>query len=362
MGMLKTIERSIRRAILSLLRSPSPLKENDYQSFNKDRTKPLRILLIRADRIGDVIISTPTIHLLRKHFPDSRIDVLLGHKNGFTAPLIPDIDNHYILEKSPLKWVGLFNRLRKDRYDLAINLHLKPSGSADMAARLAGADLLIERTDQERVNKDLHVVERTSRLLSPLGIVPITSREEDQHPLRVNLGKPFPSSGTSVTTEREKPHRVVLNTSVAGEARRWPKEHYIALARLLQEEGMIPCIAGAPSEGDLIADIVQASGAEHIPPTDDFTRFVSLLGEADIIVTPDTSIVHLAASLQKPVVALYWSDQAGRTWRPWGVPYRTIISKEGMNQISPEIVLNEVKRVISRSQQSRTGRVTGELS
>lgn len=53
-----------------------------------------RILLVRTDKIGDAIVSTPVLQALRQHYPNARIDVVLGRRNRAAGPLLPFKDQN----------------------------------------------------------------------------------------------------------------------------------------------------------------------------------------------------------------------------------------------------------------------------
>ncbi len=349
MGFLNAIERSIRRAVLASLRLLSERKGSDgvLPEFSGDQGNPA-LLLIRIDRIGDAIVSTPVLDQLRCRFPDARIDILLGEKNGATARLLPGIDNHYFLRKSIPAAVRTIRQLRKNGYDAVVNLHLNPSGSADLVSRLVGGTALIERREELPEEKTAHVVVRTSRLLAPLGVEAISNGTEREHPLHVI--RPASAETLSTGSEGRVPAIIALNVTVAGEGRRWPRDHYVALARLLKRKEMAPVIVGAPSDEEMIRSIARDASAEILPPARSFLTFAERLAGVDLVVTPDTSVVHLAAALRKPVVALYASQKAGTEWRPWGTTYETIINTEGMDKISPEDVLERILRISLRTE------------
>ena len=342
MRILSAIERSIRRATLASLHYFSSSEEvGTKRILPEQREKIERILLIRVDRIGDVLISTPVIRQLRNHFPTTRIDLLLGHKNWMVAPLIAEINRHYVLPKSFVKIVRTIRELRKNRYDVVINFHLNPSGSADLISRLAKGKYLVERTEGEQVMVGEDIIVQTSRLLSSLGIETISPESEEEH--RLNITLPPNVERKDESTEMVS---VALNVSVAGAGRRWPEEHYVALTTLIREEGMLPTIVGAPGDRELMERIAIASSTQFIEPTNNFSTFVGVLTGFDILVTPDTSVVHLAAALRKPVIPLYASEKAGTEWRPWGTESEPIIELGGMELITPERVLEHIIRIM----------------
>ncbi|MCE2503590.1 MAG: glycosyltransferase family 9 protein [Chlorobi bacterium] len=344
MRIFRTIERYIRRATLALLHSKARSKSSLISlEMILSRDSNLRILLVRIDRIGDALISTPVIQQLRERFPESQIDILLGQKNQAISKLLPEVNTDYVLSRIPLAWFSLLRKLRSNRYDIVCNLHLKPSGSADLVSALVGRDYLIDRNSsgEDIVHEaNLHVVEQTSLLLKPLGIQPILQKNEMAHRLNIAISRRHPLS-----TQTNTPV-VALNVSVAGGLRQWPENFYVQLAEKLKRLHLTPLIIGAPFDKELIDHIASRAFVQALQPVSNLTSFAEALLPIDIIVTPDTSIVHLGAALRKSVVALYKSEVAGNTWRPWGTTYRSIINTGGMEKITPDDVLQAIKELI----------------
>jgi ADP-heptose:LPS heptosyltransferase len=130
------------------------------------------------------------------------------------------------------------------------------------------------------------------------------------------------------------PLRVVVNISTPSVSRRWPPEKIIELARGMDTRRATMLIASTPEDAELARQIASQAGAGLLPPCRDFALFVALLDLADIIVTPDTSIVHIAAALGKPVLVLNTAADAAAAWTPWGVPYRLLCGRGEVSEIA----------------------------
>jgi len=340
----KHIERLVRRAFLSALRLRTR-RRGDPRALSS-LVSP-GILLIRPDRIGDAIISVPVIRLLRERFPDARIDMLLGEKNRSAAPLLPGLDSTFVIPAAPLKLPGTLRRLRR-RYDVAINLLAKDSASAGAITALAGARYsigfegaaggLYDVTIPSPPG-DMHIVRATSLLLAPLGISPI-GEEPARHAERLSIAIPeelrtgtrgrieaLPGSGASPI--------VALNISGSGPEKFLGIDRYVQIARLLGEAGLMPVFAAAPGDAALLETIARKSGCSALPTTRSLAEFAAMLSHADLIVTPDTSIVHVAAALGRPTVMMVPSPATGTAWRPWGVPHALAVGDGVVASIRP---------------------------
>lgn len=355
MSFLRAIEKKIRRAILNRSGGAGRIGPEDPLPVSVPDAP--RILLLRLDRIGDAIISTPALLALRRRFPTGRIDVLLGAKNRTVAPLLPAADNVYVLPKRITEGLPLLLRLRRSRYDVAVNLHLNRSASASTAAGLVRPGVVIESPLENAFAAEPeaqeHAVVMTARLLRPLGVEAVTPQNEGDNPLRLELPADAVrragtvlhalavGSGTDVddpgTTSAED--FILLNVSATHTSRNWPAERFAELAAGLRSAGLNPVLCGAPADAERVRRIAAGSGARALPPLNDYADFAAVAARAAAVITPDTSTVHLAAALGRPTVALYGSARTPSGWRPWGVPHRIIRNPDGMEKIQPKEVL-----------------------
>lgn len=336
----KRAEQWLRRRVLWLLSRWS--RRGDAASV-AHLPSSLSILLIRPDRIGDAIISTPIIQLLRERFPDATIGLLLGAKNAAVAELMPEINRTYIL---PIAVAGVWSvvrTIRKERYDVVINLVAKDSASAAAIAAVSGGTWKIGFAGESssiydvaipRPLEPMHIVRETSLLLAPFGIAPIGQQPtRDSERLQVQLKlKPEANAGSMV----------VLNISGSEPSKYWGTKQFTALCSFLHLLGMNVAIACKPGDESLAEQIVAGSNVGLIPSTRSFAQFAERLAEAALIVTPDTSIVHLSAALGKRTVVL--AGDAGRiaAWQPWGVPFRVVDGRGNLTAIPAKGVLQAI--------------------
>jgi len=316
-------------------------------------TAPRSILLVRTDRIGDAVITTPLIRLLRRTFPTARIDIVLGAKNASVAPLLPDLDGRYVV-RTPLGRVSsTLHQLRSARYDIAINLLLKPSASAGIVTRAVRARLTIGFGSHGTQGWDIqigaeepttHVVCATSRVLSLFGIPPIGT-EPTSEVERLSLAIPQSALTRGSNLLHGFAPSAVLNVSASNPGRRMGAQWCADLCRQAIERGIRPFVAGAPGDEIRIRAIAEASGAEPVSPSDSLANFAGLLHAADVVVTPDSSIVHIAGAVRRPTVALFHAVETMQAWGPWGVPSASFAHARSIDDISIEHVADAVARL-----------------
>ncbi len=349
----KHIERRIRRAFigsLGLLRGGADGDAGELAGLDAPR-----ILLIRPDRIGDAIVSTPVMTLLRERFPAARIDILLGAKNGAVGAILPALDERIMLGTTRETVIEAIRRMRRNRYDVAINLLAKESASGALMTGLSGARFKIgfagatERVYTiavESPGTPSHIVRQTALLLSPFGIGPIgTEPRRTAERLSVAIpeqAREMAGRAMDEIIDRGAETTIALNISGSGPEKFWGIGNFVELTRELRAAGMTPLIAAAPADRGAQELIAGHSGAAMIPVSRSYAEFAAMIDRAAMIMTPDTSVVHLAAALGKPTVMLVGAATTGTAWAPWGTASRVISGDGALGAISPRMVADAI--------------------
>lgn len=121
--------------------------------------------------------------------------------------------------------------------------------------------------------------------------------------------------------EIEPPEKVMVLCPGAefGDAKRWPTGHYAALAGRMLEQGWQVWLLGSANDAQLSREIVQAlpAGLEgrcrDLAGRTTLAQAIDLLSLADAVVSNDSGLMHVAAALQRPLIALYGSTTASFT-------------------------------------------------
>jgi ADP-heptose:LPS heptosyltransferase len=318
-----------------------------------------RILVIRRDNIGDLVLTTPLIHALREHFPQAWIGALT---NSYNAPVLagnPDLDAVYAYDKAKHRperarvavaaaTAGLLLELRRQRVDLAI---LAGPGYQRQAAGLvrwiaARAVLGFAEPGQRRhltmavdygAGTQLHAAADVFRLLAPLGI------QGAPGPCRMYVDAGARAQITAQLAGRMPPiggPLVALHISARRARQQWPAErHARVVTELHRLLGCTVMLLWAPGPADdprhpgddakalQVRALVPADVPLAAMPTADLQTLAAALAICDLMVCADGGAMHVATALGKPVVALFGDSPAHR-WHPWGVPY-TVVQAPG---------------------------------
>ncbi|HSC65036.1 MAG TPA: glycosyltransferase family 9 protein [Caldimonas sp.] len=282
-----------------------------------------RIIVICTRQLGDVLLTTPLIRAARERWPEAAIDVL-----GFGGTLgmlrgNPDVSELIEVPAGSGWWASrrLIARLWR-RYDLALiaqysdRAHLygfaaarRRAGQVTDDAQAGWKRALLEH--RVRMNNDQsHSVIQKLRLLEPW-----------TRPRGARLVAPAATALPEVVAAALSPPYAVLQAPAAVAYKLWPLPHWRALVAALLERGLQVVLTGAPSAGDIALVGAVREGFDPGRVVDaagklDLNQVTTLLRGAALYVGGDTSITHLAAACEIPVVALYGPINP-RYFGPW---------------------------------------------
>jgi heptosyltransferase-2 len=294
---------------------------------------PKKILIIRTDRLGDVILSTPVINNIRKKYPQSYISFIC---RPYTAGIVegnPYLDEVIVYDKyghhqSFLATLKFALSLRKKKFDLALVLH--PTNRAHILAFFAGIPkrvgwgkkLSFFLTDKLAHSKDQgkkHELEYNLDLLRYLDIL-----AEDKE-IYIPVKEDAQQKVDQVLEEEGitgKDKLIVIHPCASCPSKRWPQSKFIKLVKMLKEEKNIKiAVITSASQQEFgkevarIEGVIDLSGLFLIPET------IALINRSRLFISCDSGPVHIAAGLGKPVISIFGRSQAGlspKRWAPTG--------------------------------------------
>jgi predicted lipopolysaccharide heptosyltransferase III len=319
--------------------NPQILKSSDPQIS--------RILLVRLRPIGDVVFTTPAIRAVRTRFPDARIDYVVEPAAHPIVEHNPNL-NEVIVAPRQRGWAGirreaaLIRRLRRTRYDLAIDFHGGPRASIltwlSGATRRIGYDVVArgwmytERVGRPRALRPRHSVQNQFDLLAPLGIGPA---DRNLQPIDIAVD---PQAAAAVAARLAaagvKPQQqlIVVHVSSSSPFRRWPPQSFAAVIAALVEADAARrvIVTSGPSEQDAVDRIVTAArsrlgtAADRVLRCGEFSlsELRALVDVAAVYIGGDSGPLHVAAASRVPIVGLYGPTLPVRSqpWRLDGAP------------------------------------------
>lgn len=292
--------------------------------------------------VGDVVFTTPAVHALRRHFPSARLDYVVEPAAAAIVRHSPDLDAVIeVARPRGLKRVAydlaLARRLRRTRYDVAIDFHGGPRSAwlvrATGAPRRIGYDIPGRRwcyTTRVPWHPDLvpprHSVLNQWDLVTPLGLA---APSQATDPVRMTAGddaRRHADERLRAAGLADGTPLVVVHVSASNPFRRWPRAAFVQLIAALAEADprrRIMITAG-PSEADAAAaiagDAAMAAGAAASAivrggePT--LEELQVIMSRAQLFIGGDSGPLHVAATTAVPIVALFGPTLPARSM-PW---------------------------------------------
>lgn len=297
--------------------------------------RPIReVLVLRLDRIGDVLMSLPALHALRQALPEARIRLAVGEWSREVAEDAP-VDE-VLVWNAP--WAGrpdegastlpeIFARARALRslpLDLAIDLQgdvravwLMAMTGAKRRAGYANTGSSALLTDIVDLDEDLNFVEQNRRAIdTALGARSPRSPFRWLSPERRRAGREA-LEARLVAAGRPRTQAPVIGIHPgAGRAiKEWPVDRYAELARRLSEEfGATLLLTGSASEANLTARIREAAPSACLDLAGELNlgALAEHMSACDAFVSGDTSALHFACALDVPSVSIFGPSDPGR--------------------------------------------------
>lgn len=274
------------------------------------------ILVIRPGGIGDAVLLLPMLMRLSQRYPDATIDLLAERRNAEVFAWSPVVSEVRCYDR-PSDLPGLF----RQRYDLIIDTEQWYRLSA-VFARLLRSSRLIgfagngrERLLNDWVPYDLNCYEADMfcALLHLLGVddqpsedLPFFRLPEEAHRKAVEIVDGF----------ADKPLVAVFPGASVPE-KRWPVERFVEVAKAVASNRCLPVVVGGVSELAEGERIAAASGGVSLAGRTSLSETVALLARCSLLLSGDSGLLHAAAMLEIPTIALFGPSNIFK-WAPKG--------------------------------------------
>ena len=314
--------------------------------MNEAWAEAQRLLVMRLDNIGDVVMTGPVLRALKENLPEASITLMASPGGKEATPLLPWVDEVLAwrvlwqdlgrLSFDPAREWELIEALRRGSYDAAIILtsFKQTPHPAGYACYLAGIPLRLGEskewgggvlTDEAPPAPDeLHQVERNLRLIEHAGF-----RVEDRS---LNVRVPAEARKTAAKlleargVEGDAPY-VLLNPWASAPARIYPAVRFALAARLLSEEtGWPVVVSGTEADRSRSGELLDALGGRGVDlvGATGLSELAALVESARLVLTNNTSTMHLLDALRAPGVVLFSGTELEEQWRPHDAPHRLL--------------------------------------
>ncbi len=273
-----------------------------------------KFLVVRTDRIGDVILTLPTLKALKENFKDAEVTLLL---RSYTSELADGLADTVIYDKEdkPKPFFEILNEIRRRHFDTAIVAY--PRFRIALLLWLAGIPVRVgtgyrwysflfnKRVYEHRKTVKKHEAEYNLSLLKAIGCE-IPEKPEVQLELSEQQRKTAivlrHNLGISVTDKM-----IILHPGSGGSALNWKPEKFSQLATELIRQGFKVVISGGIQEAELVKDVANKSDAKvkSFISTLSLKEFAAFIQTAKLFIANSTGPLHIAASVGTPVIGFY---------------------------------------------------------
>lgn len=340
--------------------------------------------------IGNMILFTPAITAIRRHFPKASITLLVGNNRGCEevvsgSALVDDIINFEPAQATIIQRLRFIKRLRDGRFDLLISNFLEPNLHVSLLAVLANIPYRIghvtspgwrNRWDwaynfKVAMAEDEHEIDRNLRLAYAAGV---TRNKDDIHPVMWLEASDREYANNFLKQSSISDNDLIIGVQ-AGSAvqqwKRWNPNKYAELCdKLVENYGAKIVLLGSANELDLTNYVAQQMKYNSIVAAGSTTlkQAGAIIERCRLVVCNDSGLMHVSGAVGTSVIAIYGPTDYHRTY-PYGnchimvrkaLPcspcYRmggpenvlNCLNRECLNLISVEDVLSAVERQLSK--------------
>jgi heptosyltransferase-2 len=274
-----------------------------------------RILIIRLSSLGDVLLTTPVIRVLKKQYPQAMIDFLVRKEYSDAVKFNPNLNVVYALTRSQ-KYKLILNILRDNNYDFIIDLQ------NNLRSRLFIKSLNKPVYSYRKPTWDKYLLVRF-KINRFQYIKPITQRYAESIPglslddLGLELYTPSNSESPLTTTD----NCVGICPGAKHFTKRWLPEYFIELGNEFHGRGYQILVFGG-AEDKLLCELVssQIQGSVNLCNENELFITSTQMKKCNVIICNDSGLMHTAAAVGVPVVAIFGSSVQEFGFAPYGVP------------------------------------------
>jgi ADP-heptose:LPS heptosyltransferase len=314
---------------------------------------PKRILIVQVGKIGDMILTTPLFSELKSLFPDCEIYVLTSKVNNEIALRDKNISGTIIYKKSFLSVLKLIFTLRKIKFDFWIDTKDEYSSTSKTLLKFGNYSESIGFNTKENLFdislNDYAKGEHTVNInLSPISYF---KKDYEVKTLRPSINIPSEISKKFINIFTKINNRkILINVSAGAENRYWKTENWLKLINEIDKDYSILLISDFKDKNlaDKIIAGYKGNNLTYIS-ADSIFEVAEIVRNCDVIVTPDTSVVHLASCFNKPIVAMFHNvEWVIKRYAPLSEKSKIITSKakDSIEDINVEEVLDSLNYLL----------------
>jgi len=273
-----------------------------------------RILIIRLSSLGDILLTTPLIRSLYKKYPKLHIDFLLKAEYKEILQFNPHLSRIYLYNTNSKEKKTLYKSLKKNKYDLIIDLQNNLRSFYLRSVIKAPAVKFNKRS----IAKFLLVKFKYNKLRDA-GPIPrryaqtLSNFQLDEGGLDFHI----PRSTDSQLADFNK--YIGFAPGSRHFTKMWPKQYFVNLGNLLMKKGYLVVLFGGKSDLQICDELsVKIPGSVNLSNDNKIFNTAIDMKKCRAVVTNDSGLMHIASSLNIFVLAVYGSTTKEFGFMPYG--------------------------------------------
>ncbi len=345
---LRSIEYQIKNGLWKLF-GLFAKKDVPLAPLPLDFSKISKVLIVRPDRLGDVVLSTPIYESLKQSFPHLKITAMVNPIQGGILEDNPNIDKIILMRRRRF-WRAIRDS-RRENFDLAITLNKKFSATATFftlcsKAKMKAGYLHIQNPWKYNIQLSIdgppsHEIENNLALLRHMGVPKIISQPR----IYFNEKENQKIAGIINSEKCERPLLLVKTGTRIAEWG-WPWEKFQAVMEhiLKNKIANVWLINGPGEETGLKSQIADMEFKPRILPLLKTKELALLIQQCDLLFCNHTGIMHLASAVEKPACVIFKHGEIER-WGPRH-PASIVLDDRYQKTLTPETAIDSLQKIL----------------
>jgi ADP-heptose:LPS heptosyltransferase len=280
-----------------------------------------KIAVLRANALGDFIVTLPALEALRAAYPPAEIVLLakpwhaefLGGRPGpvdrvIVVPPSRGVNGDETTEEDPAALETFFAETRRERFDLAVQMHGGGGHSNPFLLRLGARHTIgLRANDAAPLDRWVPYTLLQPEVIRYLEVASLAGAPPVMLEPSIPVLPEDRAEAAEVVPDDDRP-LAVLHPGATAKQRRWPPEKFAAVGDRLAAAGARVVVTGTAPEQPLADAVRGAMSAESIDACGRLSLggAAGLLSRCRVVVSNDTGLLHLAAAVGARTVGIYW--------------------------------------------------------
>lgn len=298
-----------------------------------------KIIVVQIGKLGDMVLTTPLFYELNKHFPDYELYVLASEINHEIPFKIPFIKKTYIFKKNIFLF-PLLIKLKSLKIDILIDIKPEFSKTGKLLLNFIKPKFSMGFNSEENIysvnlgnfSKGNHFVDFS---LSPLYSLVQNFESEFRKPVLI-------SKNTNLKYD------LVINVSSGMKIRNWSMDYWIEVIKYCEKLNLKIGVIYDKYQIDSLKYLIKYFNGKINLIKPDLESKISAVSGSKLVISTDTSIIHIASAFNRPVIGLYtkvnWNLER---FKPLSEIQKILISDspDSVNSIKPEEVIDSINEL-----------------